>query len=319
MNHECLHWTFEKIIIGLYDRFVQLSTMQDAQKEFLNATYSAATGIQEYYDILMDHAQNMVIRPDEYQVMDWFLHGILEDIRDEVFKCGLSPEVNTIDDLMACTKAIEISKKMAVHYCKKNNVVTTASPKVVSHRTTTNTKPKQAMYVCCPQMDYKPKDSKKDNEDRHHLLQTPAKMRGETTQAYNQKKDNRWSRHQYLPKTSEDKHKQAQLASDACFNCGKVGHFAADCPRPKQSRDQIQAVRTEVPEEIQEPDYEVGEDRNQSSHQEDGYASQESYHGDDIEEVKVDIYDNDYYSRETDKDIMAAMTDVPAEKIQSDK
>ena len=85
--------------------------MQDAHKEFLNATYSATTRIQGYYDILMDHAQNMVIQPDEYQVMDQFLHRIPEDIQDEVFKCGLSPEVNTIDDLVACTKAIEISKK----------------------------------------------------------------------------------------------------------------------------------------------------------------------------------------------------------------
>ena len=55
--------------------------MQDTQKGFLNAMYSAATGIQGYYNILMDHAQNMVIQPDEYQVMDRFLHGIPEDIR----------------------------------------------------------------------------------------------------------------------------------------------------------------------------------------------------------------------------------------------
>ena len=95
-----------------------------------------------------------------------------------------------------------------------------------------------------------------------------------------------------MPKTSEDKYKQAQSASDACFNCGKVDHFTVDCPRPKQSQDRIQAVRTEG---IQEPDYEIGEDRNQSSHQEDKYASQESYHGDDIEEVEVDVYDNNYY------------------------
>ena len=132
--------------------------------------YSAATGIQGYYNILMDHAQNMVIQPDEYQVMDWFLHGIPEDIRDKVFKCGLSSEVNTIDNFMACAKAIEISKKTAVHYHKKNNVVTTASPKVVSHRTTTYTKPKQATYVHHPQMDYGPRDSKRDNEDHRCLF-----------------------------------------------------------------------------------------------------------------------------------------------------
>jgi hypothetical protein len=134
--------------------------MQDACKEFLNATYSATTGIQGYYDILMDHAQNMVIRPDEYQVMDRFLHGIPEDIRDEVFKCGLSPEVNTIDDLVACAKAIEISKKTAAHYRKRSYVATPSSPKVVSHRTTTDNKPKQVMYVHRPCLEYRSRDNK---------------------------------------------------------------------------------------------------------------------------------------------------------------
>ena len=93
--------------------------MQDAHKEFLSVTYNAMMGIQGYYDILMDHAQNMVILPDEYQVMERFLQGIPEDIQDKIFECRLSPEVNTIDDLVACTKAIEILKKTAAHYRKK--------------------------------------------------------------------------------------------------------------------------------------------------------------------------------------------------------
>ena len=93
--------------------------MQDACKEFLNVTYNATMDIQGYYDILMDHTQNMVILPNEYQVMERFLQGIPEDIRDKIFECGLSPKVNTIDDLVACAKAIEISKKTAARYQKK--------------------------------------------------------------------------------------------------------------------------------------------------------------------------------------------------------
>ena len=46
--HARLQWTFEEIIIGLYDLFVQPSTMQDARKEFLEVTYNASTGIQGY-------------------------------------------------------------------------------------------------------------------------------------------------------------------------------------------------------------------------------------------------------------------------------
>ena len=85
---------FEEVIIGLYNQFIQPSTMQDSHKEFLEASYSVTTGIQGYYDTLMDHVQNMIIWPDDYQVMDRFLAEIPENIWDEVFKCGLSPEVN---------------------------------------------------------------------------------------------------------------------------------------------------------------------------------------------------------------------------------
>ena len=92
--------------------------MQDVCKEFLSVSYNAATGIQGYYDILMDHAQNMVIYSNDYQIMEHFLNGILDDIQEKVFDCGLSPEVNTTDDLVACAKAIEITKKTAAHYHK---------------------------------------------------------------------------------------------------------------------------------------------------------------------------------------------------------
>src|SRR4029077_12591039 len=91
----------------------------DARQDFLQAKYTAEMGVQGFYDILMDYAQNMVIYPDNYQIMDKFLRGIPSDIRDKVIDCGLSPEVNTIDDLVACAKAIEISQKTADYYRKK--------------------------------------------------------------------------------------------------------------------------------------------------------------------------------------------------------
>jgi len=45
---------------------------------------------------------------------------------------------------------------------------------------------------------------------------------------------------------------------------------------------------------------------------------QESRHGnDDIEHVEVDVYDNNYYTQESDYDMMAPMTDIPAGKNDS--
>ena len=59
----------------------------------------------------------MAIYPDGYQK---FLCGIPTDICERIFEYGLSPEVNSIDDLVACAKAVEISQKMAEYYQKKS-------------------------------------------------------------------------------------------------------------------------------------------------------------------------------------------------------
>ena len=122
--------------------------MQDVCKEFLSVSYNTTTSIQGYYDILIDHAQNMVIYPDDYQIMERFLNGIPDDIQEKVFDCGLSPEVNTIDDLVACAKAIEITKKTTVHYHKRTPTTTYLSPRVAPRRMTMATKPKEATYTC---------------------------------------------------------------------------------------------------------------------------------------------------------------------------
>ena len=51
------------------------------------------------------------------------------------------------------------------------------------------------------------------------------------------------------------------------------------------------------------------------SHQENEYDSHESYQNEEVEEVEVDVYDNDYYSRTTDEDVMAAMIEIPVDNV----
>ena len=161
-----LRWTFEEVIMGLYDQFVQSSTMQDACKKFLSTSYNTATGIQGYYDILMDHAQNLVIYPDDYQIMERFLNGIPDDIQEKVFDCGLSPEVNTINDLVACAKAIEITKKTTVDYCKRTSMTTYSSPRVALCRTTMATKPKEATYTRHSSFESRSREPRREDNNR---------------------------------------------------------------------------------------------------------------------------------------------------------
>jgi hypothetical protein len=92
--------------------------MQDARAAFFAAHYSEEKGIQGFYDSLVDHAQNMAVYPDAYQIVEMFLRGTPAYIHEHMIKDGLSPEVHTIDDFVAEAKKHEAVKKMLDYYNK---------------------------------------------------------------------------------------------------------------------------------------------------------------------------------------------------------
>ena len=71
----------------------------------------------------------------------------------------------------------------------------------------------------------------------------------------------------------------------------------------------------EVPEVDQDLSDDAGGEDELPSHQKDGYNLCELYQGGDVEEVEVDMYDNDYYSWTIDNDVLAAMMEMPVDKI----
>ena len=64
---------------------------------------------------------------------------------------------------------------------------------------------------------------------------------------------------------------------------------------------------------MERPEEVVRDDDKSSHHPNDDMDFQESRHGNnDVEHVEVDVYENDYYTRVSDYDMMAPMTDIPA-------
>jgi hypothetical protein len=92
--------------------------MQDAHAAFFAARYSEEKGIQGFYDSLVDHAQNMAVYSDAYQIVEMFLWGTPAYICERMIKDGLSPKVHTIDDFVAKAKKHEAAKKTLDYYNK---------------------------------------------------------------------------------------------------------------------------------------------------------------------------------------------------------
>ena len=64
----------------------------------------------------MDHAHNMAIYSDDYQIIETFLKGLPFFMHELMFKDGLLPKINTIDDFMAQAIKHEMAKKTLDHY-----------------------------------------------------------------------------------------------------------------------------------------------------------------------------------------------------------
>ncbi|KAG6871151.1 hypothetical protein C0992_011612, partial [Termitomyces sp. T32_za158] len=101
-NRDKSYWTFKEVLIGLYNRFVNAATMQEACEAFRTAVYDAQMGVQTFYDDLVGHAQNMAVYLDEFTIWETFLDGIPAEMhRALIPDDNLSPEVNTVTEFLA--------------------------------------------------------------------------------------------------------------------------------------------------------------------------------------------------------------------------
>ncbi len=105
--------------------------MQDAREGFRSAKYTPALGVQGFYDILLNYAQNMAVYPDGYTILEEFLR---KDI-------GLSPEVNSLEDFVAMAKSIEQRDKTDAYYRQLHHKTSTNSANTPSKLSTPRAKP----------------------------------------------------------------------------------------------------------------------------------------------------------------------------------
>ncbi|KAG6896207.1 hypothetical protein C0992_009713 [Termitomyces sp. T32_za158] len=107
-NRDKSYWTFKEVLIGLYNRFVNAATMQEAHEAFRMAVYNARTGIQTFYNDLVSHAQNMAVYLDEFTIWETFLDGIPAEMHCALIgNDNLSPEVNTVTKFLALNASSE--------------------------------------------------------------------------------------------------------------------------------------------------------------------------------------------------------------------
>lgn len=307
-NRTQLAWTFEEVIVSLYDRFVHPSTMQDAREAFLASRYSPERGVQGFFDTLQDHAQNMASYPDAHMVIETFLKGLPAVIREKLFELRLSPEVNTIDDFVSEAKAIEMSMKNAEHFRKRATTTSGRNTAVRDIDPRINAKKREDTPAKRPHI--KRGEHRKAHFNRDQGI-SPRPASGEAQrnpQREPRAQDKARGKQPFRPRPG------MEARTEACYNCGKPGHYAKECPSPKREKAHVRAAHTELPDRSEKAEESSNEGEPRGSPSEENHGQSDHDEDDNPEEViEMESYQNDWYERDSEasgEDFLYTMEDT---------
>ncbi|KAF9260493.1 hypothetical protein L218DRAFT_946791 [Marasmius fiardii PR-910] len=99
-------WTFEDIVIGIFDHCVQTSTVHQSSRKFDKVKYEPSKGIKDYYNTLVRWGSRMTNPPDKYTFKRQFVNGLPKDIVKEMIDIGAVPEYATVDTMVRAVQAL---------------------------------------------------------------------------------------------------------------------------------------------------------------------------------------------------------------------
>lgn len=114
------HWTLLQVIMGLYNFFIHETAIQDATDKFESARYK--TNAEEYYQELARCASRMIFPPDKYTFRTRLMEGLPMEIRMELLRKGITAESSSTATIVRAARIAEDIRVIMARYERRAKI-----------------------------------------------------------------------------------------------------------------------------------------------------------------------------------------------------
>ncbi|KAF7422274.1 hypothetical protein PC9H_010430 [Pleurotus ostreatus] len=233
-------WTFARVILDMYDRFVQPTAMQDATEQFYAVEYTSSGGVRGFYDELDRKAARMIHSVDAYTFRRQFLMGLPSYIRNVIIDHGYTAERHRLKEIYRVAIQVEEGRIITKHYAA-------ASSKRAANTNVNGERQQSGNRRFARHTPYNGNEGKSSPHGlRRGDQNTNTRPTPPINNVRNERKDERPGKgpivnHAARPNAPRQTHPGP--SQSRCYACGNLGHFASDPACPKREQPKMFAAR----------------------------------------------------------------------------
>ncbi|KAF7427911.1 hypothetical protein PC9H_007128 [Pleurotus ostreatus] len=233
-------WTFARVILDMYDRFVQPTAMQDATEQFYAVEYTTAGGVRGFYDDLDRKAARMIHSVDAYTFRRQFLMGLPSYIRNVIIDRGYTAERHRLKEIYRVAIQVEEGQIITKHYAVASSKRAANSAHAVGKPHTGPRKFTRGMpHNGNESRPYSNGQRKIDNP----ITANPVIYNGNAKVERKEERPAKGPTINRAPRPGAPRQVNSGPSQSRCYACGNLGHFASDPTCPKRQQPKMFAVR----------------------------------------------------------------------------